>query len=452
LWRRESEWSDIDVATVQLSTLAQLEIDAGRVQFWQKLTASVLEVNMLSMQQGSCVSTGVHRMDVRYKKAAKRKLLILALVCVGWLLLGWVSMRDNLFGGILWQTSKAAALDAAANPSAQSAQNTPVYQPAQPAVALTGFTYTSQTLNNCGSAVLAMNLSYYGVTLDQQTIAQTLRPNPNDENVRADELASYAIAQGYRATLRVNGNADQLRLFLSNRIPVIIETWESDDPAKLTDGFAHFRLITGYDDARQVWIAYDSYISRGLINPQGPYQGMYVSYAQADQLWRIMNRKYVVIYTAEQAPIVQNILGGNLADQPMWQGAITQARAEMHKQPNDPFAWFNLGSSLYASGLSGQAVQAFQKAQALGLPTRMLWYQYEPLEAYYAGRQYKEVVNLVDANLTTATGIEELYYWKALALAALDEPNQAHQALQHALAIKPNYQQALTVLNRGLGG
>lgn len=386
---------------------------------------------------------------VAYLTVVKRKFFMMMLVSLGWLLFGWLSLYDQLFEGLLWQTSKAAALPVTASLVLQDETG---YQPAKSSVALAGITYSSQTLNNCGPAVLAMNFSYYGLTLDQQTIAQTLRPNPDDENVRIDELASYAIAQGYQATLRVNGNADLLRLFLSNGLPVIIETWESDNPGNVTDGFAHFRLVTGYDESRQSWIVYDSYIARNLVNLRGPYQGMYVSYAEADQLWQIMNRKYVVIYTAEQTPLVNRLIGDNLDDKTMWQHSLAAANAKLAEQPNDSFAWFNLGSSLYASGLAGQAAQAFDKAQTLGLPTRMLWYQYEPLEAYYALGQYNKAVALIDANLIEATGIEEFYYWKALALVALDDFGQAHQALEQALAIKPNYQQALATLDRGFGG
>ncbi|CAN5745003.1 hypothetical protein BH10CHL1_BH10CHL1_02170 [soil metagenome] len=382
-------------------------------------------------------------------KPVKRKWLVLALVCMGWVLFGWISLQGQYFEGILWQTSQAAALDADTPPALQDPVNV---QPAKSAVTLRGITYTSQTLNNCGPAVLAMNFSYYGVTLDQQTIAQTLRPNDDDKNVRSDELASYAVEQGYQATLRVNGNDQLLRLFLSNGIPVIIETWVSDNSPDLANGYAHFRLVTGYDDSRQAWIVYDSYISGNLVNPFGSYQGMYVSYAQADQAWQIMNRKYVVIYTDEQALLVKSLIGHNLTDKTMWKNSLMQANAELGQQPHNPFAWFNLGSSLYAVGLPGQAVQAFDKAQSLGLPTRMLWYQYEPLEAYYAVGQYGDIVNLINMNLASASGIEELYYWKALALAGLNEPSQAYEVLKQALSIKPNYQQALTALDRGFGG
>jgi hypothetical protein len=354
-------------------------------------------------------------------------------------------------GSAFWETSRAAAtIDPTL--SVVAAQNESALQPVQEAVVLTGIVHSWQTLNNCGPAILAMNMSYYGVTQDQQTIAQALRPNSNDQNVRPDELVSYALHQGFGATLRVNGNGARLRQFLSNGIPVILETWESDDLTNLNGGFAHFRLVTGYDDINQRWIVYDSYFARDLVNAQGVYRGMYITYAQAETLWRIMNRKYVVIYTAEQASLVQQILASDLDDQTMWQGALVQAQTEVTQQPNDPFAWFNLGSSRYACGSVVEAVEAFHQAIALNLPTLMFWYQYELLEAYYAMGQYAELVNFVDSHLGTATGIEEFYYWKALALAALGTTDQAYQTLNEALAINPNYGQALTILDNGFLG
>jgi hypothetical protein len=360
---------------------------------------------------------------------------------------GAASLTALGLAGMRWQTGQAATLSTLWNGvSEQTGPNLATLQPIQAAVTLTGITHTWQTLNNCGPAVLAMALSYYGVTQDQQTIAQTLRPNPNDQNVRPDELATYALNQGFGATLRVNGDAERLRRFLSHGIPVILETWEGEDPMNLTDGFAHFRLVTGYDDARQVWIVYDSYFVRDPVNGQGPAQGTYVPYAQADRLWRIMNRKYVVLYPTVQASLVQQILAEDLDDQTMWQGALAQAQAELDQQVTDPFAWFNLGSSRYAAGLASEAVIAFHQAQALGLPQRMFWYQYELLEAYYATGQYAALVELVAAQLTTATGIEEFYYWQAMALAALGNTRQAQHALSQALTINPNYGQALAAV------
>jgi tetratricopeptide (TPR) repeat protein len=366
------------------------------------------------------------------------RLLALLLVGVGWLLISLASLYDGWPRGLLWRSAYA-----------QEANTT--HQPAAQSVALRGFTHEWQTLNNCGPAVLAMNLRYFGDQLDQHIIAETLRPNSGDQNVRPDELARYAIERGYEALLRINGDAERLRLLLSNGIPVIIETWESDDPNNLAEGFAHFRLITGYDDTRQVWIAHDPYFARDLINAGGAYAGMTVPYAYADQMWQVTNRKYVVVYPQRLAPLVESILGDEMNDEAMWQRSLRQAQAEVEAQPKNSFAWFNLGSSLYHLDLAAEAVQAFEHAAILGLPERMHWYQYEPLQAYYATGAYQKVLALTRQNLAVAVGIEELHYWRALSLAALGAPDKAQQALRQALAIKPNYGQALAALESGFG-
>jgi tetratricopeptide (TPR) repeat protein len=355
-----------------------------------------------------------------------------------WLLAWSLALVNPAVASLWWETAWAAEPAAAARQAA--------------AATLSGFTHEWQAANNCGPATLAINLNYYGGQYTQQSIAQTLRPNPNDQNVRPDELARYAIQQGFQATLRVNGTADLLRLFLNNGIPVLIETWDSDNPADLASGFAHFRLVTGYDDARQQWIVYDTYFARDLVAPQGAYQGMTVAYDRADQLWQVTNRKYIVVYPSDKAALVQEILGADADDATMWQRAVQQAQAEIDHQPANAYAWFNLGSSLYAQGKFAEAITAFAQAQRLGLPARMFWYQYEPLEAYYAAGRHQELLALTDRVLTTATGIEELHYWKALALASLGDLEQARSNLQQALKINANYRQAQSALKTALGG
>lgn len=234
-------------------------------------------------------------------------------------------------------------------------------------------------------------------------------------------------------------------------IPVIIETWESDDRSNPAEGFAHFRLVTGYDDSRQVWIAHDTYFSRDLVDPDGADAGIVVPYAYADQMWQVMNRKYVVVYPDRLTPLVQSILGAEMGDEAMWQRSLRQAQAEAEAQPENAFAWFNLGSSLYHLDFAAEAVHAFEHAESLGLPERMHWYQYEPLQAHYGTGGYQEVLNMTQHSLAAAAGIEELYYWRALSLAALGATDQARQALRQALTIKPNYGQALAALESGFG-
>ena len=140
-----------------------------------------------------------------------------------------------------------------------------------------------------------MALSYFGSTLDQAAIAQNLRFNDEDKNVNPSELAARARELGYQATVRVNGNAETLRRLLSNGLPILIETWLEPEPG---DGFGHYRLLTGYDDRDEHWIAYDSYVGVGLVNPGGEYQGIRLPFAETDELWKVFNRTYIVIYHA----------------------------------------------------------------------------------------------------------------------------------------------------------
>lgn len=313
------------------------------------------------------------------------------------------------------------------------------HQPAQPAVTLTGFTHAWQTWNNCGPATLAMNLSYFGSTLDQAAIGAVLRRHPDDKNVSPEELAAFAAGQGYHAQMRANGSADLMRLLLSNGIPVLIETWLEEEP---NDGMGHYRLLVGYEDAEQYWIGYDAYVDTGLFSSIGPYRGLRMPYGETDALWKVFNRTYLLIYTAAQAPLVASIYGDSLDQLVMWQRATQEAQALVQQTPSDAFVWFNLGTDLTALGDYAGAAQAYDQARRLGLPWRMLWYQYGPFQAYHAVGRAQDVLSLADATLSTTQNIEELHYWRGQALRALGNPVEAQRAWQRALELNPDYRPA----------
>ncbi len=317
------------------------------------------------------------------------------------------------------------------------------HQPAQSAVSLSGFTHMWQTWNNCGPATLAMNLSYFGSTLDQAAIGTVLRRHPDDKNVSPEELAAFAASQGYHAQVRVNGSADLMRLLLSNGVPVLIETWLEEDP---NDGMGHYRMLTGYDDAAQYWIGYDSYVDTGLFSSLGPYRGIRMSYAETDALWKVFNRTYLLIYTDAQAPAVASIYGNTLDQTVMWQQATQQSQTLVQQTPDDPFSWFNLGTNLTALGDYEGAAQAYDQARRLGLPWRMLWYQYGPFQAYQAVGRAQDVLTLADATLSTTQNIEELHYWRGQALSALGNTADAARAWQRALELNPDYRPAAEAL------
>jgi len=299
-----------------------------------------------------------------------------------------------------------------------------------------------QTWNNCGPATLAMDLSYFGLKTSQADCAATIRPNKEDKNVSPEELAAFARSQGLQAIVRVNGDSDALRRFLASGIPVLIETWHEPEP---NDGMGHYRLLTGYDDAERVWLAYDSYDATG-IDRNKPYGGIRIPYDQLDPLWQVFNRPYVVVHTDAQAEQVRAILGRDFDEDAMRLRALSDAQAAVQANAADPFAWFNLGSDLTALGRYEEAATAYDKARQIGLPWRMFWYQFDAFRAYYETGRYEEVIALADATIRTAKYVEELYYWRGLAQQAQGRPAEALASFQQALEMNRNYTPAAEAL------
>jgi tetratricopeptide (TPR) repeat protein len=322
---------------------------------------------------------------------------------------------------------------------------TTLHQPAQPAAQLTGLRHFWQTWNNCGPATLATNLSFYGSTLDQADIGDVLRRYADDKNVSPEELVSFAQGQGYMAQLRVNGSADLARTFISNGIPLLIETWLEDEPG---DGMGHYRLLVGYDDVNARWIVYDSYAHTNPVSVDpNTYQGIYMSYEQTEAWWKVFNRTYVLVYPPDRDPLVRSILGDAYDSAVMWQGAIATAQAEIAANPADPYAHFSLGTGLLQADDFAGAAAAYDQARALGLPWRMLWYQFGPFAAYTEMGRYQEVIELGQATLTSAAGgIEEIHYWRGRALAGLGDAASAQTEWNQALVLNPDFAPAKQAL------
>jgi hypothetical protein len=331
-----------------------------------------------------------------------------------------------------------------------------------PASRIPNVSHFWQTWNNCGPATLAMYLSAYGGAWDQAAIGAALRRSEDDKNVSPEELVAYAQEQGYTAELRVNGSGDLLRAFLSNGIPVLVETWLEEDP---NDGMGHYRLVVGHDDAAQQWTVYDSYVSRNLVaagakgssDAEG-YAGIYIPYAELDPLWQVFNRTYVLVYPPDKAPLVGAVLAAHAPDAgddaAMWLKSEEQARAELAAEAEGQraaFAWFNLGSSLWAQGRAAEAAAAFDHARSVGLPWRMHWYQFAPFATYHALGRNADVIALADGVLANTASIEEIHYWKGMAQAALGDAAAAQASFRRALDLYPGYALAAEALD-ALGG
>lgn len=325
----------------------------------------------------------------------------------------------------------------------------PTHLPAPPTARLTGIQHKFQTWNNCGPATLAMALSYYDVFRTQDQTAAVLKPDPEDRNVTPEEMASYVRNETeFEALSRTNGDLTTVRRLLSEGMPVIIELG-IDPPGEYAwmEWYGHYLLLVAYDDHEEtVWV-YDSWFGTSDVPGENADDvGREISYKELDRYWRHFNRSYIVLYRPEQTELVAEIIGEDMDDEKMWQNAQQVVLAELNEEPENAFLWFNLGTVYNALEDYERAASAFDKARSIGLPWRMLWYQFGPYEAYYQTGRYDDVIVLADVTLQDRPYFEESYYYKALAQIELGEIDEAQENLRRAVDFNPNFQPAAEAL------
>jgi|GEM_PF-7120428 len=114
--------------------------------------------------------------------------------------------------------------------------------------------------------------------------------------------------------------------------------------------------------------------------------------------------------------------------------------------PNDPFAWFNLGTSNVALQDWPNAAAAYDHARQLGLPWRMTWYQFGWFDAYLRTGRYDDVLALADTTIKVTPNIEEMFYYKGMALQALGNFDAARSQFELALKYNSNFEPAKQAL------
>jgi tetratricopeptide (TPR) repeat protein len=311
-------------------------------------------------------------------------------------------------------------------------------------ITLTGFAHEYQLFNNCGPTSLKIDLSYWGWSGTQKQAAAVLKPNPDDKNVSPRELYEYALTQGYDAYIRVNGDLETVKRFVAAGYPVILEKgFTCVKGESCTGWFGHYSVVVGFDDEKQVVVLQDSY--------RGPNISM--SYADIVLNWRAFNYLYLVFFPqgAEYDAAVQGLLGGALDVTANYNAALERALQEAQTSTGEQaaFAWYNVGTNRQNLQDYAGAATAYDQARAIGLPYRMLWYQFGPYTSYYYTGRYQDVIDLATFaidSVNTVPGLEEAYYWRGLAEAATNQPEAAAEDLRTALERHPGYQPAIDAL------
>jgi hypothetical protein len=305
------------------------------------------------------------------------------------------------------------------------------------AMALTPPEWEKQDINNCGPATLSMYLRYYGWEGDQIPIANLLKPLREDRNVNVEELVFYARTHvGWLHTeFRVGGDIELMKKFLAAGIPVMIEEgfqidetyWPNDDRWA-----GHYLLLTAYDEAAETFTAHDSFLGADRK----------VKYAEMDQNWKAFNRVYILIYRPEQEETIKAILGEDWDVETNRQKALDAAKAETEADPEDAFAWFNVGTNLVYFEEYGEAARAYDNARNLGLPQRMLRYQFGPFFAYFFSGRNADLLALAEYALQRTANSEEALLWRGWGLYRDGNAGLAIADFNQALVENPNYQDA----------
>lgn len=322
-------------------------------------------------------------------------------------------------------------------------------------VELSGIRFQSQRYlwNYCAPANLAMALSYWGWQGDRTTTGKWLKPFPEDKNVMPYEMQAYVEDEaGLSAVVRVGGDLDTLRRFISAGYPVLVEKGEvlhGEYGPGSTGWLGHYMLFTGYDDTRRVLIAQDS-----LIGPDQSY-----SYDSLQVDWRPFNYVYMVIYPPDREEEVMALLGDQADAYANQQyAALLSSNEVMGLTGRDQFfAWMNRGSSLMELQDYGSASAIFDQAFALYAalpederPYRVLWYNTAPYKAYYYFGNYWNVINLATTTLDAMAEptLEESYYWRARAELELGDTAGAVTDLKKAIKYHAGFQPALDLLTQ----
>jgi tetratricopeptide (TPR) repeat protein len=111
----------------------------------------------------------------------------------------------------------------------------------------------------------------------------------------------------------------------------------------------------------------------------------------------------------------------------------------------------NLGSAFVALKEYERAKEAFDRAQELGLPPRLLRYRFEIYLCLFELQDYEGLLTLTQSMIDQGARVEEIHLYRAQAYVALNNATQARAEYERALEIHPDWKPAedgLTALSQ----
>ena len=294
-----------------------------------------------------------------------------------------------------------------------------------------------QTFNNCGPATLSMILSFHGINMGQQNIADVVRPYqvPNgdndDKNVSLHEFKKFIESNSLYAYYRVGGKVDTLKFLLANGYPVIARTWLNNK-----EDIGHFIIVTGYNNNNQTLNIQDSY-----------YGKRNMSYTDFLDLWRPFNYEFIIVSDSLNKNRSFNLIDYAIPESSMYQKAIDLAKNEINGNNNRIYGLFNISTSYYHLKDYTKSIEYFEMVEP-DLPDRMLWYQLEPVLAYKELKNYDKVFRILNNMLEKGNrAYAEAYFIKGQIFENQGKIEEAKKEYQKAIIYNKNYTEAKEALD-----
>lgn len=303
-------------------------------------------------------------------------------------------------------TATATDTPAATEPPTEaSATDTPTMAALPASAHLAPMSHDFQTWNNCSAVSASMVLSYFGIERTQAQLGPIFRPNPDDKHVEPRQLVEFFPSYDLKTLIVEGGSIEQIKALVAAGFPVIVPQWLDHN----ADAIGHYRVVRGYDDARGGFLVNDSMIGADVLFPYDEFQ----------ELWRAFNDRFLPVYRPADEDTVRAILGEDFDRQANLERALAKFQARAAEQPDDAYLQFSIGSSLFELGRYEEAVAQYERAEALGLPPKMLWYQFWPVAAYNNIGDHQRAIDLAAAQIASAGAFGEMRYERGRAYEAL---------------------------------
>ncbi len=294
-----------------------------------------------------------------------------------------------------------------------------------------------QSFNNCGPAALSMALSHYGINRTQAELGQSLRPWQNsagindDKSVTLKEVAEESKKYGFIPYRRPNGDMEKIKMFITYDMPVITRTWLEPN-----EDIGHYRVVKGYNDETKQLIQDDSLQNKNL----------WYSYDDFNAIWGKFNYEYLVLVPKEKVEIAEEILGEDIDEKAAWKKAVQKSEKTLTQNPTDTAARFNLSVAYYNTGVYKKSVEEYEKAESF-LPFRTLWYQIEPVQAYYELGNFDRVFAITDQLLNNQNlAYEQAYLIRGKSYQKQEQDDLARAEFEKAVLYNQNWQEAREAL------